>query len=128
MDKILFVLSVYEQKAIYSVIHGNDDDMTDVVRMRYELVANIVERVMGVERAELLSSKKEEATDARSMLVYVLSDDLTDSEMASCMGLSRQAVNGIKNGARERIKSRRMLMCSLQEIRNELAKDEQRIT
>lgn len=102
--------------------------MTDVVRMRYELVANIVERVMGVERAELLSSKKEEATDARSMLVYVLSDDLTDSEMASCMGLSRQAVNGIKNGARERIKSRRMLMCSLQEIRKELAGDEQRIT
>lgn len=64
-----------------------------MVRMRYELVAGIVERVMGVERAELLSSKKEEATDARSIFVWVLSDDLTDGEMAACMGLTRQAVS-----------------------------------
>lgn len=102
--------------------------MTDVVRMRYEHIASIIERVMCVERAELLSSKKEEATDARSMLVYVLSDDLTDREMAACMGLTRQAVNNIRNGARERIRSRRMLACCLQEIRKELAKDEQHIT
>lgn len=102
--------------------------MTDVVRMRYELVAGIVERVMGVERAELLSSKKEEATDARSILVFVLSDDLTDGEMAACMGLTRQAVNGIRNGARGRIKGRRMLEATEKEIRKELAKDEQRIT
>jgi hypothetical protein len=102
--------------------------MTDVVRMRYELVADIVERVMGVERAELLSSKKEEATDARSILVFVLSDDLTDGEMAMCMGLTRQAVNGIRNGAMDRIRSRRMLVCCVQEIRKELARDEQRIT
>lgn len=102
--------------------------MTDVVRMRYELVADIVERVMGVERAELLSSKKEEATDARSILVFVLSDDLTDGEMAMCMGLTRQAVNGIRNGARDRIRIRRMLVCCVQEIRKELARDEQRIT
>lgn len=102
--------------------------MTDVVRMRYELVAGIVERVMGVERAMLLSSKREESTDARSMLVWVLSDDLTDGEMAACMGLTRQAVNGIRNGARDRIKGRRMLEVTEKAIRKELAKDEQRIT
>lgn len=99
-----------------------------MVRMRYELVAGIVERVMGVERAMLLSSKREEATDARSMLVWVLSDDLTDGEMAVCMGLTRQAVNGIRNGARDRIKGRRLLEVTEKEIRKELAKDEQRIT
>lgn len=99
-----------------------------MVRMRYELVAGIVERVMGVERAELLSSKREEATNARSILVWILSDDLTDSEMAVCMGLTRQAVNGIRNGARDRIKGRRMLEVTEKVIRKELAKDEQRIT
>lgn len=102
--------------------------MTDVVRMRYELVAGIVERVMGVERAELLSSKREEATDARSIFVWVLSDDLTDGEMAACMGLTRQAVNGIRNGARDRIRSRRMLVYAEKEIRKELEGDKHRIT
>lgn len=95
--------------------------MTDVVRMRYERVVSIVERVMRVERVELLSSKREGATDARSMLVYVLSEDLTDGEIAACMGLTRQAVNGIRNGARMRIKGRRVLQVSEQEIRKELA-------
>lgn len=102
--------------------------MTDVVRMRYELVASIVERVMGVERAELLMSKKEEATDARSLLVYVLSEYLTDGEMAACMGLTRQGVNSLKNGARMRIKSRWSLKVAEQEIRNRVESDEQRIT
>lgn len=95
--------------------------MADVVVMMYERVADIVERVMGVERAELLSSRKEKAADARSILVWVLSDDLTDGEIASCMGLTRQAVNGIRNAARGRIKSRRVLQVEEQEIRKELA-------
>lgn len=97
--------------------------MTDFVMMIYERVLGIVERVMRVQRAEVLTSKKEVAADARCLLVDVLSEDLTDGEIASCMGLTRQAVNGIRNGARARIKSRRVLQIAEQEIRNELATD-----
>lgn len=100
----------------------------DIVRMRYEHVVEIVERVMGVERAELLSSKREEATDARSLLVYILSDDLTDIEIASCTGLTRQAVNSLKNASKERIRGRRILQLSERQIRKELETNEQRIT
>lgn len=83
--------------------------MTDVVMMMFERVLGIVERVMGVQRAEVLTSRKEVAADARCLLVWVLSDDLTDGEIAVCMGVTRQAVNGIRNGAR--MPTRLMRIC-----------------
>lgn len=108
-----------------SVIDGkNERVMTDVVMMMFGRVLGIVERVMGVQRAEVLTSKKEVAADARCLLVWVLADDLTDGEMAACMGMTRQAVNGIRNGARGRIRGRRVLQVAEQEIRKELARED----
>lgn len=96
--------------------------MTDVVMMMFERVLGIVERVMRVQRAEVLASNKEVAADARCLLVWVLSEDLTDGEIAHCMGVTRQAVNGIRNKARARIRGRRVLQVAEQEIRKELAR------
>lgn len=95
----------------------------NVVLEIFERVIDVVEKVMMVQRADVLTSKKEAATDARCLLVWVLSDDLTDGEISKSTGLTRQAVNGIRNSARNRIKNRRMLQQAEQEIRKELARE-----
>lgn len=103
--------------------NGKTRCMMDVVLRVFDNALKTVERVMKVQRAEVMASNKEVAADARCLLVWVLSEDLTDGEIARCMGVTRQAVNGIRNGARMRIKGRRVLQVAEQEIRKELARE-----
>lgn len=49
---------------------------------------------------EILSSNREECVDARYIMVGVLTDYLTDDEIARFSGLTRACCNKIRNGMR----------------------------
>lgn len=99
----------------------------NIVRERFDHVVNVVCNVMGMERAELLRSRKEEATDARSLLVYILGDELTDGEIAGVSEWTRQSVNFLRNNAYARIKGKWSLREAERLVRKALATDAQRI-
>lgn len=53
---------------------------------------------------EVLNSNREECVNARCALVKVLSEWMTDEEIAKYTGLTRAGVNKLRNGARERMR------------------------
>lgn len=93
--------------------------MTDEIKSFYSTAMQTVSRTFGI--TDLYESNQEDSVDARSVLVYVLSErGITDSQIASLSGLTRQCVNKLKNSVRYR--SRKWAYRSyLQQISNELA-------
>lgn len=63
----------------------------------YNQVADIVCQCTGVGKEELERSRKEECTDARSILVQVLSRYLTDVQISGMMRLTPRGVNYLRN-------------------------------
>ena len=61
------------------------------------LLAEVV-RLTELPEEQLLHSNLEECADARSVLVYALSRYLTDTQIATLIGLTRQGVNFIRQG------------------------------
>lgn len=54
-------------------------------------------------QADILHTNKEEAVDARTILIYILSQrGITDKEISILTGLTRQGVNKLKNSVRYR--------------------------
>lgn len=65
-----------------------------------ELYQNMVAAVCrhtGVGEVDVLESNKEECVDARYILIHFLSQYLTDEDISRVTGLTRQAVNYIRN-------------------------------
>lgn len=65
-----------------------------------ELYQNMVAAVCrhtGVGGVDVLESNKEECVDARYILIHFLSQYLTDEDISRVTGLTRQAVNYIRN-------------------------------
>lgn len=65
-----------------------------------ELYQNMVAAVCrhtGVGEVDVLESNKEECVDARYILIHFLSQYLTDEDIPRVTGLTRQAVNYIRN-------------------------------
>lgn len=54
-------------------------------------------RHTGVGEVDVLESSKEECVDARYILIHFLSQYLTDEDISRVTGLTRQAVNYIRN-------------------------------
>ena len=70
---------------------------------------------------QLFHTNQEEAVDARTILIYLLSEQgLTDTQIAELTNLTRQGVNKLKNSVRYR-KSKFSFISDLQQISNELA-------
>lgn len=63
----------------------------------YQTMAATVCRHTGVGEVDILESNKEECVDARYLLVHFLSQYLTDEDISRATGLTRQAVNYIRN-------------------------------
>lgn len=63
----------------------------------YQIMMSTVCRHTGVGELELIDSKKEECVDARYLLVYFLSQFLTDEEISRQTKIPRQSVNRIRN-------------------------------
>ena len=69
---------------------------------------------------QLFHTNQEEAVDARTILIYILSEQgVTDTQIAELSGLTRQGVNKLKNSVRFR-KRKFSFISDLQQIRNEL--------
>lgn len=75
--------------------------MTQQERL-YTSVLNLVEEQTDMAEEAILRSTTEQSTDARYMLIGVLSGYLTDIEIAKFTGLSRSCVNKLRNGMRRR--------------------------
>lgn len=84
----------------------------------FQRVESKVTQVTGVN--QLFHTNQEEAVDARTILIYILSEKgLTDTQIAELTGFTRQGVNKLKNSVRFR-KSKFSFISDLQQIRNEL--------
>jgi len=72
----------------------------------FDKVIEIVSNASGLEVGAILGCNKEECVDARYVLVAVLSEQLSDRQIARVSGLSVQLVNKAKNSFRERCRYR----------------------
>lgn len=79
-----------------------------------------VKNETGVEEYEMLHSNSEEAVDARYILIHLLSQKLTDSQISSVAKLTRQSVNKIRNNFQYKIK-KWSVATNLQHISNDVA-------
>ena len=87
-----------------------------VERDFFEKVIEIVSNASGLERSAILHCNREECVDARYVLVSVLSECLSDRQIALASGLSIQLVNKAKNCFRERCRYRWGLRQMYEEI------------
>ena len=84
----------------------------------FQRVESKVMQVTGI--YQLFHTNQEEAVDARTILIYILSEQgVTDTQIAELSGLTRQGVNKLKNSVRFR-KRKFSFISDLQQIRNEL--------
>lgn len=74
----------------------------------------------GVSESDLIHSNSEEAVDARYILIHLLSQRLTDSQISSLTKLTRQSVNKIRNNFQHKI-TKWSIATNLQHISNEIA-------
>ena len=85
----------------------------------FQRVESKVMQVTGIN--QLFHTNQEEAVDARTILIYILSEQgVTDTQIAELSGLTRQGVNKLKNSVRFR-KRKFSFISDLQQIRNALA-------
>lgn len=88
----------------------------------YHKALHTVRQVTGQD--DILHTNREEAVDARAILIHVLSQrGITDTQIAALTGLTRQGVNKLKNSVRYR-KRKWSFMSDLQQISHELATDD----
>lgn len=74
----------------------------------------------GVCESDLIHSHSEEAVDARYILIHLLSQKLTDSQISNMTKLTRQSVNKIRNNFQNKI-HKWSIATNLQHISNEVA-------
>ena len=86
----------------------------------YKEVVVAVKNETGVAEYEMLHSNSEEAVDARYILINLLSQKLTDTQISSLTRLTRQSVNKIRNNFQYKIK-KWSVATNLQHISNEVA-------
>lgn len=90
----------------------------------YQTMAATVCRHTGVGEVDMLESNKEECVDARYLLVHFLSQYLTDEDISRETGLTRQAVNYIRNHFEQKI-NKWGVKGNMADISNELAMNSQ---
>lgn len=93
----------------------------------YDATLNMVCELTGLTPDAVLHTKTEECTDARCTLVGCLSRYLTDSQLAACMGMTRQGVCYLRHSFEYSRKYRWSVGANAKEIRKELASMEQAI-
>ena len=77
--------------------------------MKKELFSGILDKVcssMELTNDDVLHSNKEECVDARYLVIAVLSERMSDRQIAEVSGWSTQLVNKAKNAFSERCKYR----------------------
>lgn len=88
----------------------------------FQEVVKIVSGRTGIERDNLLCSKKQEHVDARSILINLLSDlGFSDSLTARYLNMTRQGVNKLKNTLHDRKRHSFILSTCYQQCCNDVA-------
>lgn len=87
----------------------------------YQTTLNMVCELTELTSDDVLHCKNEECTDARCVLVACLSRYLTDTQMASLMGLTRQGVCWLRHSFEYSRKYRWCVGANAKEISKELA-------
>lgn len=95
--------------------------MNNEIILFYRRALHTVCQVTG--QSDILHTNREEAVDARAILIYILSQrGITDTQIAGLTSLTRQGVNKLKNSVRYRRK-KWSFHSDLQQISNALATD-----
>lgn len=87
----------------------------------YQIMMSTVCRHTGVGELDMIESNKEECVDARYILIYFLSKYLTDEDISKNAGLTRQAVNYIRNHFEQKMNKWSIKSC-MHDIGNEILK------
>ena len=94
----------------------------------YDATLQMVCELTGLTPEAVLHNKSEECTDARCTLVGCLSRYLTDTQIAACMGITRQGVCWLRHSFEYSRKYRWSVTVNAKEIRKELESIEQAIS
>ena len=86
----------------------------------YQIMMSTVWRHKGIGELEMIESNKEECVDARYLLIHFLSQFLTDEDISRNSGLTRQAVNYIRNHFEQKMNKWSIKSCMV-DIRKEIA-------
>ena len=89
--------------------------------MFYQMVADIICTLNGCTTTELLHSKQEYHTDARYLLIHLLSKRLTNQEIVRLSTLPKQTVSRIVNGYDFRRRQKYSLRCMQHEAEQQIA-------
>lgn len=90
----------------------------------YRRVISIACEVCGVDPIMMFSCKREKYVDARNLVIMNLTmKGYTDTVISELTGLTRQAVNPVRNTFPSKYNRSWMLITYQQQISNELAKD-----
>ena len=93
---MLFFMPYPNKSRTESVLTEKRNTMTQTAL--YRAILDEVHRLTELPEVFILHSNLEECADARSVLVHALSRFLTDSQIATLMGRTRQGVNFIRMG------------------------------
>lgn len=86
----------------------------------YRKMVVVVCTETGVCETDLIHSNSEEAVDARYILIHLLSQRFSDSQISRLTTLTRQSVNKIRNNFQYKI-AKWSVATNLQRISNEVA-------
>lgn len=71
----------------------------------YQEVINAVSEATDLTQENILHSRTEQATNARYLLIQILSARLTDEAISSLLGITRQAANKARNHFAQRART-----------------------
>lgn len=88
----------------------------------FDKVVNIVSDRTGIDRDNLIYSKKQECVDARSILINLLHGlGFPDTLTARYLGVTRQGVNKLRNTIEDRKRHSFILSTCYQQCSNDIA-------
>ena len=86
----------------------------------YQNVLQSICKHTGFNEAQLLHDRHELTTDARHLLLSLLSEQLTNQDIVNVTRLPKQTVSRLLNGYRMRCKQKYSLRCLEAEVRREM--------
>lgn len=86
----------------------------------YQNVLQSICKHTGFNEAQLLHDRHELTTDARHLLLSLLSEQLTNQDIVHLTKLPKQTVSRLLNGYRMRCKQKYSLRCLETEVRREM--------
>lgn len=88
-------------------------------REQLNQLLSISAQYLDIKEELILTNKSEEYTDVRYLIIGILSDIYSDSELSKITGLTKMGINNIRNKFRERF-TRKSLQYTYNQLKNKL--------